>query len=71
MSVISMLFHTGKMVPTTEEEQINLDVAEGAVIDFHRSFTPMCYNPDFDNLKGPFLEKLPEKLSTFNEVLGR
>lgn len=71
LAILKYIARKGKMIPATEEEQINLDVAEGAVIDFHRSFTPMCYNPDFDNLKGPFLEKLPEKLSTFNEVLGK
>merc|ERR1712136_416390 len=59
LAMMKYIARKGKLTPASEEEQINLDVAEGAVVDFHMAFTPMCYNSDFENLKGPFLEKLP------------
>jgi len=71
LAMMKYIARKGKLTPSSEEEQINLDVAEGAVVDFHMAFTPMCYNSDFENLKGPFLEKLPERLSNFNQVLGK
>lgn len=61
----------GKLLPKSETEIIRCESAEGAVFDIFISFAQMVYNPDFANLKGPFLEKLPTTLSPFDKLLGK
>ncbi|VDO12379.1 unnamed protein product [Rodentolepis nana] len=41
-----------------------------AIFDLIMNFGKLCYSPDFNNLKGPFLKSLPDSLKTFEEYLG-
>ncbi|XP_069489083.1 glutathione S-transferase Mu 4-like isoform X3 [Ambystoma mexicanum] len=54
----------------SEEERTRVDLLEGQVMDFRRELTTIAYKPDFETLKGPLLEKLPDKLKLFSEFLG-
>ncbi|XP_075469709.1 glutathione S-transferase Mu 1-like isoform X2 [Ascaphus truei] len=53
-----------------EEEQIRVDLVESHTIDFRMSLLALAYNPLFETLKGPFLEKLPVILTRFSRFLG-
>ena len=37
----------GKLLPTTEQEQLNMDMMEGVVGDFQVGFVRLCFNPNF------------------------
>ena len=43
---------------------------EQQAIDFRVGLTSVCYNLDFENLKGPFLKALPDKIKAWASYLG-
>ncbi|XP_075433344.1 glutathione S-transferase Mu 5-like [Ascaphus truei] len=43
---------------------------ENQVMDFRRDLVTIAYNPLFETLKGPYLEKLPVALTRFSRFLG-
>ncbi|XP_078500908.1 glutathione S-transferase Mu 4-like isoform X3 [Lissotriton helveticus] len=54
----------------SEAEIIRVDVLLSQVMDFRMGLVTIAYNPNFESLKGPYLEKLPEKLKQFSQFLG-
>ncbi|KAM7539006.1 hypothetical protein Aperf_G00000053459 [Anoplocephala perfoliata] len=58
------------MIPNCKKRRAVLHMLQNAVLDFRVSFARTCYNPDFENLKGPFLKGLPDSLRPFEEYLG-
>jgi len=61
--------NNNQLYPETPEQEIRCDMAVGVIHDFRTTFTHIIYNPDFQNLKGPYLEKLPAKLELFENFL--
>jgi len=58
------------LAPDMEEEIRWADVAQGALTDLRIAWGLLCYSKDFENLKQGFLDSLPEKLRSVEEVLG-
>ncbi|KAG8451135.1 hypothetical protein GDO86_003411 [Hymenochirus boettgeri] len=54
----------------TEKEQINVSFMENVVMDFRMGLVTIVYNPNFETLKGPYLENLPIHLKRFSNFLG-
>ncbi|MEE6459715.1 hypothetical protein FKM82_000710 [Ascaphus truei] len=53
-----------------EGEKLRVDLMENQVMDFRRDLVTIAYNPLFETLKGPYLEKLPVALTRFSRFLG-
>ncbi|VDL58952.1 unnamed protein product [Hymenolepis diminuta] len=58
------------MVPNCKRRRAILHMLLNASLDLHTNFGRLCYSPDFENLKAPFLKGLPDSLRTFEEYLG-
>nr|AYG85511.1 glutathione S-transferase mu [Andrias davidianus] len=54
----------------SEEEMVRVDMLENQVMDFRQELTTIAYNTNFESLKGPYLEKLPDKLKQLSHFLG-
>lgn len=59
------------LTPKTEQEIINAQVAEGAVLDIWLPFYGMVYNPEYENMRPGYLEKLPDTFGALEKVLGK
>ncbi|KAM8974941.1 glutathione S-transferase Mu 1-like [Pelodytes ibericus] len=55
----------------SEREKINVSLIENQVMDFRMALVAITYNPQFETLKGPYLEKLPVALTRFSNFLGK
>ncbi|MEE6459713.1 hypothetical protein FKM82_000708 [Ascaphus truei] len=53
-----------------EGEKLRVDLMENQVMDFRRDLVTIAYNPLFETLKGPYLEKLPVTLKRYSCFLG-
>ncbi|XP_075433345.1 glutathione S-transferase Mu 4-like [Ascaphus truei] len=53
-----------------EGEKHRVDLIENQVMDFRRDLVTIAYNPLFETLKGPYLEKLHVALTRFSRFLG-
>ncbi|VDD78502.1 unnamed protein product [Mesocestoides corti] len=58
------------MVSSCPKRRAILHMLQSEIMDLRSSFVGLCYNPDFENLKPGFLEKLPQKLEGFEKYLG-
>uniref|UniRef100_A0A8C5P8S0 glutathione transferase n=1 Tax=Leptobrachium leishanense TaxID=445787 RepID=A0A8C5P8S0_9ANUR len=58
------------MCGKTEEEKIAVSLVENQAMDFRMRLVAITYNPNFETLKGPYLEKLPVELKCFSKFLG-
>ncbi|XP_006899382.1 PREDICTED: glutathione S-transferase Mu 2-like isoform X2 [Elephantulus edwardii] len=54
----------------TEEEKIRVDILENQVMDTRMELARVCYSPDFEKLKPPYLEGLPDKMKLYSQFLG-
>ncbi|XP_006887246.1 PREDICTED: glutathione S-transferase Mu 1-like [Elephantulus edwardii] len=54
----------------TEEEKIRVDILENQVTDTRLELIRVCYSLDFEKLKPPYLEGLPEKMKLYSQFLG-
>ncbi|XP_075052048.1 glutathione S-transferase Mu 1-like [Mixophyes fleayi] len=54
----------------SESEKNNVSLIENQAMDFRFELVSITYNPNFETLKGPYLEKLPIALSRFSRFLG-
>ncbi|VDN98903.1 unnamed protein product [Rodentolepis nana] len=69
-AILEYIAEVHNMVPSCVKQRAVLRMLFNAALDLRVNFFRMCYNPDFDNLKGPFLKSLPDSLKTFEEYLG-
>ncbi|MEE6492166.1 hypothetical protein FKM82_016497 [Ascaphus truei] len=53
-----------------EGEKLRVDLVENQAMDFRTGLGTIAYNPLFETLKGPYLEKLPVALTRFSRFLG-
>ncbi|KAM7539384.1 hypothetical protein Aperf_G00000056594 [Anoplocephala perfoliata] len=58
------------MIPNCKKQRAILHMLQDAIVDFRFSYRAVCYDPDFDSRKGPFLKGLPDSLKVFEEYLG-
>ncbi|XP_073522929.1 glutathione S-transferase Mu 4-like [Phyllobates terribilis] len=54
----------------SENEKNIESMLENEAMDFRMRLAYISYNPDFEQLKGPYLEKLPTVLARFSQFLG-
>ncbi|XP_018422494.1 PREDICTED: glutathione S-transferase Mu 1-like isoform X3 [Nanorana parkeri] len=54
----------------SESEINNVSLIENQSMDFRMGLVSIAYNPQFETLKGPYLEKLPVALGRFSRFLG-
>ncbi|XP_056416653.1 glutathione S-transferase Mu 4-like [Hyla sarda] len=54
----------------TENEKNLVSLIENEAMDFRMRLVAISYNPQFEQLKGPYLEKLPTVLAKFSKFLG-
>ncbi|XP_075189837.1 glutathione S-transferase Mu 2-like [Anomaloglossus baeobatrachus] len=54
----------------TESEQNIESMIENEAMDFRLRLASITYNPQFEELKGPYLEKLPTVLARYSQFLG-
>ncbi|KAM4700021.1 glutathione S-transferase Mu 5-like [Discoglossus pictus] len=54
----------------SESTKNNVSLIENQVMDFRMGLAAIAYNPKFEELKGPFLEKLPVALGRSSRFLG-
>ncbi|KAE8623525.1 hypothetical protein XENTR_v10005642 [Xenopus tropicalis] len=54
----------------SEKEKMYVDLIENQTMDFRMGLVVIAYNPQFETLKGPYLEKLPIALKRFSCFLG-
>jgi len=54
----------------TQDEKIRIELLAGVCQDYYSEFVRMSYNPDFEKIKGPYLENLPNKLKLLSDYLG-
>nr|XP_048299425.1 glutathione S-transferase Mu 4 isoform X5 [Myodes glareolus] len=55
----------------TEEEKIRVDILENQAMDVSNELARVCYSPDFEKLKGEYLEQLPGMMKLFSQFLGK
>ncbi|XP_075469699.1 glutathione S-transferase Mu 4-like isoform X2 [Ascaphus truei] len=53
-----------------EGEKLRVDLLDNQAMDFRLGLANITYNPLFETLKGPYLEKLPVTLTRFSRFLG-
>ncbi|VUZ50762.1 unnamed protein product, partial [Hymenolepis diminuta] len=58
------------MVPNCKKQRAILHMLLNASFDICMYFGDVCYSPDFENLKDPFLKGLPDSLRIFEEYLS-
>ena len=59
------------LMPTTDEEIINSDIAEGAVADFKMIFFRLIFNPNYDTEKEKYPDQIKTKLALFEKVFTK
>ncbi|XP_078500905.1 glutathione S-transferase Mu 1-like isoform X2 [Lissotriton helveticus] len=69
-AIIRYIGRKHNMCGESEAEMIRVDILVSQVMDFRMDIGTIAYNPNFESLKGPYLEKLPEKLKQFSKFLG-
>ncbi|KAM7539344.1 hypothetical protein Aperf_G00000053191 [Anoplocephala perfoliata] len=69
-AILEYIADTHEMVPDCKKQCAILHMLQNVISDFRSSFMRLCYNPDLDSLKGPFLKGLPDSLKLFEEYLG-
>jgi len=69
-AIMRYLARKHNLLGKTPEEQTRVDLVEAQISDFRSTFTGLCYNPRFDELKSGYLQALPEKLQQFSDYLG-
>ncbi|CAG7836442.1 unnamed protein product [Allacma fusca] len=69
-AIIRYLARKHDLLGKTPEEQTRVDLVDHQINDFRSSFTGMCYNPKFNEMKSNYLESLPTKLKQFSDYLG-
>nr|XP_033770836.1 glutathione S-transferase Mu 5-like [Geotrypetes seraphini] len=58
-----------KLCGENEEEIMKVDMVLYQALDFRMGLVTIAYNPNFEILKGPYLDALPEKLRQFSKFL--
>ncbi|XP_063300497.1 glutathione S-transferase Mu 2-like [Pelobates fuscus] len=54
----------------TEKDKIIESLLENQFLDFRMGLVHIAYSPQFETLKGPYLEQLPTALARVSKVLG-
>ncbi|KAM7538972.1 hypothetical protein Aperf_G00000053472 [Anoplocephala perfoliata] len=58
------------MIPECKKERAVINMIQNVVTDLSTDFGIVCYDPDYENLREPFLKRLPDTLKMFQEYLG-
>ncbi|KAM5181564.1 glutathione S-transferase Mu 4 [Mantella aurantiaca] len=70
-TILRYIAHKHGLGGETESEKNNVSLIENQVMDFRMALVSVAYNPQFETLKGPYLEKLPVVLERFSHFLGK
>jgi len=69
-AIMNHLARKHGLAGSCEKDYLRLDVATGIMQDIGREFAMMCYM-DFENMKGNFITKLPERVEKLSKLLGQ
>lgn len=69
-AILRYLARKSNLLGNSDEEKTRVDVLESEINDLRREYVGMCYNRNFETLKGPYLERLPAKLRLLADYLG-
>lgn len=70
MAILRYLARKHGLEGKSDAEKLRVDMAEQQFADFRMNWVRLCYNPDFDKLKGDYLKGLPASLKAFSDFLG-
>jgi len=59
------------LMPKTDQEIINCDIAEGAINDFKMLFFKLMFNPNYDTDKAKYPDSIKTKLALFEKVFAK
>jgi len=68
-AILEHIARKHNLVGKSEEDYIWISMCYGVIIDIYNGFGHMCYNPDYETLKGPYMEKLPTIVAKIAKVL--
>lgn len=71
MAILRYLARKHGLEGKTDAEKLRADMTEQQFADFRMNWVRLCYNPDFDKLKGEYLKTLPASLEQFSGFLGK
>ncbi|KAM7539091.1 hypothetical protein Aperf_G00000056482 [Anoplocephala perfoliata] len=69
-AILKYIADAHDMIPNCKKQCAVLHMLQDAIVDLRFSYRGVCYDPDFDSRKGPFLKGLPDSLKVFEEYLG-
>ncbi|CAN2391004.1 cellular detoxification of nitrogen compound [Pristimantis euphronides] len=69
-TILRYIAHKHGLCGSTEREEILVSMVENEAMDFRMRLVAISYNPEFEKLKGPYLEKLPTFLARYSQFLG-
>lgn len=69
-AILRYLARKHDLAGKTEEEKVRAELAEQQIIDFRTSMIRTCYNPEFEKIKGEFVQSVPAQLKLFSAFLG-
>jgi len=59
------------LMPKTDQEIINCDIAEGAINDFKMLFFKLMFNPNYETDKAKYPDSIKAKLALFEKVFAK
>ncbi|CAI9554870.1 unnamed protein product [Staurois parvus] len=69
-TILSYIARKHELAGESESEKNNVSLIENHAMDFRMGLVAITYNSQFEDLKGPYLEKLPVALGRFSHFLG-
>jgi glutathione S-transferase len=70
LAIIRYIAQKSNLVGQTDAEKTRIDLIGAQISDYKNTFTGMCYDPRFDELKSDYLKGLPAKLKALSDYLG-
>jgi len=68
-AILEHLARKHHLAGSNEEDYVWLSMTYGVIMDAYKPFAMMCYQPDYETLKVPYLEKLPTIVARLQKCL--
>jgi len=70
LAILQYLARKYNLYGESEKEKAHVDMLLCLHMDLSMGMARICYNQDFENLKGPYIQNLPSNLATVETYLG-
>jgi len=70
LAIIRHIARKTKLDGQTEEEKLRVELVEQQLVDMNMAIVRLCYDPNFEALKGDYLKNLPTSLELLSTFLG-